>query len=554
MKKIKLFPLLLLLLFVMCACAPTSDDPNNQDAGKDIEMIQVAAPYALASSEAGKAVILNSEGVPQIMLSALLRTDLLQSADFLKPSETEDYFAIAAQTGMTTMDIVITWREVEPSKDSYVFDGVDSYLAFAKKYNMKLNVVWYGSFVDGETHTANIPSYVADDTDTYPVIADLFDYAYYGRCRIMDWSNANLLAREQKALYNLMNHVADWNANNDNYNPVVTVQTGQGVDRLQRWRVEAYEITENGDKMTSDRAWSLAQSYVNAMGKGVKFSKYKALTRVEFCEQNAVVNYVRDIEKLEYVDIVCPTYLHEISSTKNGIKSFADEYEDMPVINAENWASDINYKQILATFGMGASGYVSYQLSCPNFFPEPPNGALYGRYNADGATLAEKFEQIGNRADTTKAINDALTKAYVAVANAPRKNFATLGLNNLLNSKQGEERIQKLYFANGILLTFDNPDDSVGFAVYDSNYLYVYVSTDATLTIDNCTVVVAQKGSFGSDGEWTSQGNVTLADNKTLSAQAGEVYRVRFGEISSLPSASELKANGYLSLLDSIRG
>lgn len=552
MKKIKLLPLLLLLV-LLCACTPKPDtDINKPD--DEIQMLTANAPYTLSVSEGGKAVVLNDKGIPQIMLSTLLRTDLLQAADFLKPSETEDYFAIASQTGMNTMDIVIRWSDVEPTKNEYVFDGVDCYLSFAQKYNLKLNIEWYGSFVDGETHTANIPSYVANDSVTYPIIADLFDYAYYGRCRIMDWSNVNLLDREQKAVYNLMNHIADWNDNNGNFNPVITVQLGQGVDRLQRWRVEAYEITENGSKMTSERAWALAGGYVNAVGKGVKYSKYKALTRVEFCEQNAVVNYVRDIEKSEYVDMVCPTYLHEISSTKNGIKSFVDEYKEMPIINAENWASDINHKQILATFGMGASGYVSYQLSCPNFFPEPPNGALYGRYDVQGKTLAEKFQPKGKRAELTKSINVALTKAYVAVANAPRKNFAAFGLNNLINAKQGDERIQKLYFANGILLSYSNPEDSVGFAVHDGNYLYVYCSADATVTLDNCTVVVAQKGSFDANGEWSSQGNVVLNDNKILTAAAGEVYRVRIGEINALPSLSTLKANGYLSLTDGIRG
>ena len=99
--------------------------------------------------------------------------------------------------------------------------------------------------------------------------------------------------------------------------------------------------------LSSTDSWSMVHTYLNEVARGVKYSKYKALTRVEFCEQSAVVNYVRDVEKLENIDIVSPTYLHTIPAAKSGIKSFTDEYTEMPVMNVENWASDDNYKNYL---------------------------------------------------------------------------------------------------------------------------------------------------------------------------------------------------------------
>lgn len=542
MKNIKYFvlPLIILNLF---GC----NDNTISSSTQDIVNQEGITPYHQEVSESGKAILLNRKEVPQIILSSLLRTDLFINADFKNASEMEDYFAIAKETNMNTIELSIMWSQIEKSYDNYDYTDLKCYLDFAKKYDLKINLEWYGSFVDGETHMSNVPNYI-NDSSTYPIIKDMFDFANFGRCKILDWSNENLLNREQKAIYNMMNYIYSWNLENDNYDPVIMVQIGQGVDRFQRWRVDAYDIQD----MTSERAWNLAKKYLNEVGKGVKYSKYKAITRSEFCEQNAVVNYVRDIKDLEYIDVVSPTYLHEIASTKNGIKSFNDEYSEMFLMNSENWASDINHKQTLATFAMGASGYVSYQLSCPLYFPESPNGALYKRYNESGTTLEEKFVENNTRATDTKNINKALLDAYIGVANAPRNRFASFGLNNLLNSK--EESEQKIYLNNGLMFKYSNPNDALGFAISDGNYVYAFSSKDALLEIGNCTITMAQSGSFNKSGEWDISSSVTLENNSILNLNAGKVYRIRIASINDLPSATSLKDLGYLTPLDSIRG
>lgn len=542
MKNIKylVLPLIILNLF---GC----NDNIISSSTQDIVNQEGITPYHQEVSESGKAILLNRKEVPQIILSSLLRTDLFINADFKNASEMEDYFAIAKETNMNTIELSIMWSQIEKSYDNYDYTDLKCYLDFAKKYDLKINLEWYGSFVDGETHMSNVPNYI-NDSSTYPIIKDMFDFANFGRCKILDWSNENLLNREQKAIYNMMNYIYSWNLENDNYDPVIMVQIGQGVDRFQRWRVDAYDIQD----MTSERAWNLAKKYLNEVGKGVKYSKYKAITRSEFCEQNAVVNYVRDIKDLEYIDVVSPTYLHEIASTKNGIKSFNDEYSEMFLMNSENWASDINHKQTLATFAMGASGYVSYQLSCPLYFPESPNGALYKRYNESGTTLEEKFVENNTRATDTKNINKALLDAYIGVANAPRNRFASFGLNNLLNSK--EESEQKIYLNNGLMFKYSNPNDALGFAISDGNYVYAYSSKDALLEIGNCTITMAQSGSFNKSGEWDISSSVTLENNSILNLNAGKVYRIRIASINDLPSATSLKDLGYLTPLDSIRG
>lgn len=547
---------LLSSIFLLGLCNCQTNQPSLSSSLEMVEQKEFVTPYLQQCEDNQKVQIIHQDtSTPQLILSSLLRTDLLINADFLTTKEMEDYFAIAKATNMNCLDLTIMWSQIEKEEGVYDFHDLENYLNYAKKYDLKLNLIWYGSFVDGETHSANIPSYIYQDHKTYPIIMDLFDYANYGRCLIMDYANENLLKKESMALYSMMNYIQSWNEKENHYDPIIMVQIGQGIDRFQRWRINAYKVKdEKGELYPSEKAWSMAKTYVNELAKGVKYSAYRALTRIEFCEQNAVVNYVREMKDCDYIDLVCPTYLHEISSTKNGIRSFVDEFEEMAVVNAENWASDINDKQILATLALGGTGYVSYQLSSPNYFPESPSGALYGRYDASKESLAEKFVERNNRASKTATIQKALLDCYVPASRAPRSCFAAFGLDNLLNAKEGDERIQKIYMNNGILLEYSNPLDSLGFAIYDQNYLYVYSTKEASLTILNSTIPAASKGFFNQEGSFESQENIILENNKTLAMKANDVYRIRISSIEPLPSSTELTQRQYKSIVDSIRG
>jgi hypothetical protein len=535
--------LLALALLVLASCGKASSDSSLTPT------LEPQTPYSVEQKEGEKAHFIDRNGHALLASSSLVRTDLLVNADFLSPSAMEDYFALAKETGNPFLDIPFMWKQIETAKDVYNEDAIRTYLDFAKKYSIRLNLLWYGSFVDGETHTANLPSYVVKDETSYPVIKKMFAFANYGMCQIQKWDAPALLEREQKALYNLMNAVASWNKENDYYDPVLMVQLGQGLDRFQRWRVDAYKVPgKDGSLMSSDEAWGMVDTYIQALAKGVKSSSYHALTRSEFDEQSAVTNYVRAIQKIEGVDLVCPTYLHTISSQKSGIKAFTDEYPSMPVVNAENWASDINYRQLLVAFQMGGDGFTSYDLSPARYYPERPTGKLFDRYNPSGTSITEKFPEVGTRAQDSKKAFVALQKAYPAVASSPRSSFALLGFDNLLSGEQ------KIYFNNGLLLNYSNPTGSYGYVVYYQNAIYAYSSFASSLTLEGVTLSSASHGAFNREGVWEMEGADTLSGNKTLSLMGGTVYRLKSLGLSPLPGQTELDSAGYKSILDSVRG
>ena len=218
------------------------------------------------------------------MKSAHVRSDLLMRADNLTVEEMEPYFKIAKETNLNTLEVPVTWSQVETDKDVYDFSDVETYLDLAKKYDLKLNLIWYGSFTDGQSLTANYPSYISENPRVYTVIKDILDFDVHGRLRVMKWDDPDLLLRESKVITKMMDYVGSWNKDNENYNPVIIVQLGQGAgDRFVKWRISQYDIRGNdGLLMSNEAATIMVNKYLEVMAKAVKDSSYKALTRVEF--------------------------------------------------------------------------------------------------------------------------------------------------------------------------------------------------------------------------------------------------------------------------------
>jgi hypothetical protein len=99
MKKISIFLLLFVFMITMASCNDnqTDDNPsnNNAPAFELINHTEADSPYRQEVSEGGKARIVNRKAAPHLVVSTLLRTDLLINGDFLEPEDMEDYFAIA---------------------------------------------------------------------------------------------------------------------------------------------------------------------------------------------------------------------------------------------------------------------------------------------------------------------------------------------------------------------------------------------------------------------------------------------------------------------------
>ena len=542
MKKIIL--LLASILSVTLTACRTDDSSVN--AG--------SAPYRVIIDDNAKTCIVGRNGAPITILSTEFRNDVFKLSDGINADGLEDYFALAKETGFNNIDLPIMWSQVEISEDKYDYNEIETYLNYAKKYDLKISLLWYGSFVDGETHTINMPQYIYNDSEKYPVVQYFYPHSIFGDSIMIDWSNANLLNRETKAVTNLLNYVADWNDKNDKYDPVIIFQIGQGMDRLQRYRMDQYEIEVDGTKMTIDMAQLYVTNYATAISKAVKKANYAPLTRVEFCEQeSAKSGYIKFFSKIKTIDILSTTYLYTVLSCRKGMVSFSDVLGDkMPVMNSENWADDANYRSALVAFAMGGCGFNTYNLASPKYYPlEDYSGALYHRKNFEGRTIQEKFTEINSRASDIKQVNSMITKGYYAFAKSLKENFALFGLNS--GTKSGGVNDQHIYLENGILLDYQSVDSSYAYACYFNNYVYVISSEEGTISINNCFVQNGSTGSFDKDGFWQSQKSITTGNENTFTVQANVLYRYRVGNIAELPDSGTLKQGGYVDTINSIK-
>ena len=554
MKKVLSILVFLSSILLVSACGSktvTTKPINNKTTTEDFtpntdkeikEKTEYITPYVINSS-GEKTYIESRNGAPYIALSTEVLFNLIKDADMKDAEDTEKYFKLASEYGFNTMDVPIEWSMIE--KDDNVFDykWIKAFLDYAKKYNLKLNLLWYGSLTDGQTHTANIPSYVSKNEAKYSKIANILRYGVFGDLVIMDWTDKDLLQDESYAIYSLFNYIYDWSKDNS-YDPVVMVQIGQGTDRFVRWRIEQYELLdENGEYLDNEYSWNMINGYIKAISKAVKMSSYRALTRVEFCEQNAVTNYVRNIKDIETIDIVCPTYLHSIGNTVAGITNFKEEYSNMPIINAENWAKDYNDKQVLATMSIGGVGYVSFQLSNPSYYVSKAEGDLFRRYDYD----TNEFVEINNRATLTKNIQLGLLKAYSVVASTKQSNFVPLGINSSLKTD-----IQNVYTRSGVMASYNKAKDGLGFIISKDNYIYAFSTCDAELLFTNVTFTTASEGYFDEFASWVNEGSVALTNsNLGISLEAGKLYRIRVNEFKELPTTIP---SDYLASDESIRG
>jgi hypothetical protein len=546
MKKISYFILIILTLVFSVAC-------QKEDTGiKLVEKTTYHEPYRSETYEVGsyeKSYIVNRQGIPELVLSSEIRLDIIMLADQLTIEEIEPYFAIAKETGLNTVDLPFIWKWIENEKDVYDTTIIHQLLDYAKAYDLKVNLIWYGSFVDGESRTGLYPEYIAEDEETYPILLDLYDFGIFGRVKIMDWTDQALLERESLAIYELMNAVYDWNMENNRYDPLMMVQIGQGLDRFPRWRISQYEVLgDDGILLTQQEGWDIVEVYIEHIAKAINLSAYRPLVRVEFTEQNGVTSYVTSIKDIAHVDLVSPTYLHSIANAKTGMRNFVQDLSDMPIYNAQNWADDMNHKNMLATIALGAFGFNSYQLSAAEFYPEPPNGALYDRIDRTASSMVLMFTQKNQRVDMIKPILLGLDKAYMDVLKTPRQNFMVLGMDTRIpfNSEQ------YLYTQSGLLFSYSNPTDGLGFVIQNDQYVTVFATKDASITFSNVIFINATEGYYGEDGNWVNEGSVSLSNNNlTLNVTGQKVYRLRISTLQPLPTnLDEIYTNSF----DAIRG
>ncbi len=123
------------------------------------ETTQTAPPHL---EKRGNTTQLIVQGEPWLALGCELGNSTSSSRDNLLP-----YWKKLKDAGVNTVLAVVSWEQTEPSEGQFDFTVVDNLLADARANNMKLVLLWFGSWKNGIT--SYTPTWVKKDTKRFPL-------------------------------------------------------------------------------------------------------------------------------------------------------------------------------------------------------------------------------------------------------------------------------------------------------------------------------------------------------------------------------------------------
>lgn len=213
--------------------------------------------------------VLRVDGKPFYMTNIQIRFDKLRGYLGWDDQALEAVIKRAADDGFNTVSVPVFWREVEPEKDKFDWKILDRYLGWCKKYNLKMELLWFSwssggriqwwsRNVNGQRALLRVPDYVCtpEGTSEFRILRKTDPWT-------LDWNDKALLARDKFVLSKVMEHVALWDSENGNPHTVIGVQLGN--------EALGHEQEVSPEKIID---------YGSELGKVVKESSYVVWTRM----------------------------------------------------------------------------------------------------------------------------------------------------------------------------------------------------------------------------------------------------------------------------------
>ena len=151
----KLNPKIKALLFsglttmILASCAQHSTDETSAKQPPHLE-------------KRGSATQLIVEDKPFLLLGCELGNSTASSREYMK-----EVWPKLKESGVNTVLAVVSWEQLEPEEGQFDFSVVDGLLADARANDMKLALLWFGSWKNGIT--SYTPSWVKRDTQRFPL-------------------------------------------------------------------------------------------------------------------------------------------------------------------------------------------------------------------------------------------------------------------------------------------------------------------------------------------------------------------------------------------------
>lgn len=298
------------------------------------------------------------DGKPFPFLGAQIRLDALLNCDKMTINEVENYFKKAQELGLNCVQIPISWNMVEPKENKYDYSILNSILQFVNKYNLKMELLWFSTNMVGDSFSYLIPQYVLQEYNKRFSRNDEGNFwNYYGYQYTMILDDEWVLERETKAITALFNHIRYWDSQNGDKHPVISAQIHNEPDALMRWRIDQKDLKyRDGTPLSKEKAWTMITNALNTVGKAVKNSSYKVVTRVNLIygdginpfpeATNARPKDVFDLQGIDFIGV--DAYKDNIKHLKNEVMAYASIAGNYALV-AENKGSYTNNRRRAAS-------------------------------------------------------------------------------------------------------------------------------------------------------------------------------------------------------------
>ena len=483
---------------------------------------------------------LEVNGVPFPIQGAQIRLDALINCDKKNIEEVEPYFEKARDLCINCVQIPIWWKSIEPKKNEYTFTMVDKILEYANKYNLKIELLWFSTNMIGDSFSYLVPNYILSDPDKRLARDNegaFWDYYGYVYALILDdeW----ILQRETKALKELFNHIRQWDIENGEKHPVITVQIHNEPDGFARWRYEQQHYHyRDGRPFSKQDAWKMSLNALNALGKAVKESPYRVVTRTNLVTRNGIDDFPQvpganplDVFNLDGIDFISyDPYDSMVNVIKNNSLAFGSINGNYPLI-AENKGTYHNTASLILVAAALGSGYDIYDLATSKFFidhttPDFADKIDHGIYTWD---LREK-----THTSKVRAIIKGLVAAFPDVAKIETEDFLVFNVR----SDHPETTLSQTINSTKIRFTFSTSKGALAFAITTPDYILIYSTETAKFELSNGSFSDVMTGSFDKNGVFISSGDAMLENGTILNAEKEILYKISYNSFGVLNSTS----------------
>ena len=491
---------------------------NNGDGGKFDESLiydEVITPDGtpayngaidvsyLKRTPGGKAY-LEVNGSPFLMIGIQVRTDFYMHLEGYTPFQLDKYFQLASTLGVTCLQVPICWKDIEPEKDEYTMEVIEWYIRLCNKYNLKLELLWFGSYMCGYSVEGYVPDYVMNDKKTYPNYLDFTYDGWLGKHWFLRANTPALVERESLAISKMMEGIWEFDRMNGGRRTIIGIQVENEPDMLASRHNEVHGYAH-------DEIWPDLVAMLDTLGQAVKNSKYRCYTRVNITLDSGYVDRYDDLVATEGIDFVgLDPYTSRISDIATYVKELIAVEGNWAHI-AENGASYKNGDQLMLKALQLGAGYEMFDLIVTSEeLGDDPSGMFKGDFT---------------KKDHVDEVNEAFTlyrKAYVDIATCETKNF--IAFNLLSNGKLQNDN--ETYSTHSGSVNFSTSSSGLAFAIERDGYLTFASTKDDTFTFTGYTLGDCEIGVYSRTGKWLKQSDTKIT-NGTITVKGGNVYRVK---------------------------